>query len=262
MLSLAWDCLPLIAIICPMIADFAICKIKAQRTPNQSSTRMKFQEVFLMALAAAATGFVLCFLAVFLYQWGFKGALPVVILVFLHMAAVFTFYKRIAQSRNQKKTQRKVYKAISISAAIIVSGILLLPLIFSFDFTIFSMAICSPAAIYAFYKLATQQLQNQKSEELTARLFLSICLVAAGFIVAFPPTNMWVSLVAGSMRLEAMERFIGASTETFVAVFGQPDSQSETQLGYSHVPCYSYDLPDDDIAIIIEDNKMKACISH
>ncbi len=135
-------------------------------------------------------------------------------------------------------------------------------LIFAFDFTTFSMAICSPTAIYAFYRTATLQLRNQESEELSVRLFLSICLVAAGFIIAFPPTNMWVSLVASSMKLEAMDRFIGASTETFVAVFGQPDSQSETGLGYSHVPCYSYDLPDDDIAVIIEDGKIKACISH
>ncbi len=105
MLSLAWDCLPLIAIICPMIIDFAICKIKAPRAPNQGNARIKFLKVILVALAVAAAGFDLCFFAAFLYQWGLKAALPVIILVFLHMAAVFFFYKRIAQIRNQKKTR-------------------------------------------------------------------------------------------------------------------------------------------------------------
>jgi hypothetical protein len=263
MLSLAWDCLPLIAIICPMIVDFFLYRTKVQGAQIQKNVWVKLQMVISVSLAVAAAGIILSFFAAILYLSGFKGAFAVTILISPLTAAVFYFYERITQVRGRKITQGKDYIPISHALAVVLGGSLLVPLIFSFDFSIISTGIGTPIAIYAFYKMATLSLINQKRAKVTIRLFLAICLAAVGFIVVFPPTNVYVSLLACHVRIQAMDHFIGASTGTFIAVFGQPDSQGETSLDYFNIPSYSYpDVPDNDIAVIIKDDKIKACISH
>jgi hypothetical protein len=61
-------------------------------------------------------------------------------------------------------------------------------------------------------------LRNQEGAGLTVRWFLSICLIVVGFIVVFPATNFWFSLVAGGIKLSAMDSLKGVSIKTFTVV--------------------------------------------
>jgi putative flippase GtrA len=202
MLSLAWDCLPLIAIICPIVFAFFLHRTKVHGAQVQKNNWVKFHMFISVSLAVAAASFILVFLVAVLCLPGFTGGLPVIIVLSPLVAAVFGFYKRIVRLRNQKRA------------------------------------------------------------EVTIRFFLATCLLAVGLIVALPPTNIWVSLAAGALKENAMRCFVGTSTEVFIAVFGQPDGQSETSLDYYDNPFYSYGAPDDDLKVVVRNDTVRACISH
>jgi hypothetical protein len=126
MLSSLWDCLPLFAIISPIVVDFALLKTKSQRMRNQKTAWEKFQTIISISLATIACSFVLIFLAAIMFFYD----IVMIILIFIHMATVFAFYRLFSRVRNEKKAWGKLRMAILIALAVAMGGFLTLPLIF------------------------------------------------------------------------------------------------------------------------------------
>jgi hypothetical protein len=104
--------------------------------------------------------------------------------------------------------------------------------------------------------------RNRERLELTGSLFITICLTLTGLTIAFPLTNIWIGVPAAGWKYQWMERFKGASKESFVATFGQPAADDDQFLRYGQTPWFSYPLPDDHLDIAVENGRIKAFIWH
>ncbi len=239
-----WDCMPLFAVISPIVVDFVLYKIRNHRQQDEESGSPRPRPIFLVCQLVLVVSSVLIFFATCLVL-DYKISLALCAMFIGLMIAVLVLYKKTFKlSLHRKPKTRTGAIALPCSALVflILNGYLLLALgVALADVTVILMAISLPIAVIIFCRRKIRA-QDHETPELKGGLFILICLAIAGLIVTFPLTNFCIGAAAGGWQYRWMERFRGASQESFVAVFGQPARDHGLFLSYDKTPWFSYAL--------------------
>lgn len=110
--------------------------------------------------------------------------------------------------------------------------------------------------------LAIHRIRIQKKRWFKIRAANFFVWAVISFLL-FPAVNLTVGYYVEVRILHQMQKLIGASAETFLSIFGQPDTKYETTWYYFNIsPWYSLKplIYDEDIVILVERGKIVSCI--
>jgi hypothetical protein len=127
------------------------------------------------------------------------------------------------------------------------------------DVTVVLVATSPLIAVIIFCR-KTFRAEDHETPELKGGLFILFCSAIVVLIIAFPLTNICIGAAAGGWQYRWMERFKGASQESFVDVFGQPTRDHESYLYYGNIPRFSYPHPDGNLFVLVENGRIKGFI--
>jgi hypothetical protein len=256
--------MPLFAVISPSVVEFILYKIKTRQQQDQEGGGSGYRALFLVCLLVLVVSSVLIFFATILVL-DYEDSSWMCAMIIGLMVSVFILYRKMFKMPQREKAKSKAVAFILSCLAVvflIFNAYLLFVLGFEIPAVIVILLIIS--MMIAILVLCNKIYRERDHEQLdqTGRSFLVICFAIIVLMIAFPLTNLCIALSAGGWKYRWMERYKGASKETFVAVFGQPARDHEQYLSYGNVPWYQYPLSDDQLDVSVENNKINGFIWH